>query len=73
MLRDFKMDTKEGYQNFEQSILKLQDKIKRLFLLRDYYEVEIERYETCRRIFQNMKSDREISTDEKKQNSMRNR
>lgn len=61
MLEEFNMKNSGGYQNLEQGILSLQEKIKKLFLLRDYYEVEIKRYEACQRIFQDI--DREKGND----------
>ena len=64
MLEEFDMKNSGGNQNLEQGILILQEKIKKLFLLRDYYEVEIKRYEACQKIFQDI--DREKGNDRRK-------
>lgn len=64
MLEEFRVKKSGDYQNLEEGIVILQEKMKKLYLLRNYYEVEIRRYEACQRIFQDI--DREKDNDRKK-------
>lgn len=57
IIKEYKIETKEGYQKFEELLRSLKQKWEKLSLLKECYEVEIERYEQCQKVFQTIEQE----------------